>query len=357
MAAAAESLTFAEHVSELRRRLMWSLLFVAIGAGIGYALHSEILRVLQTPLNDSLYYTAPTGAFSFIIKVCVVFGFITALPVVVYQIFAFFGPLLTSHKRRTIVGYVCMSVLLAAAGITFAYFISLPAALQFLTNFGGDSANIQALITADEYFSFVLAYIAGFALLFQLPLVISFINKVTPLKPVQLIGGTRYVILGSFIAAAIITPTPDPLNQGLMAGPIILLYFLSVIVVMFTNAVRHRKQRQPAVVTDVPIAQLDEILADESSLKMPELPQPAIEPTVQSPLPSPSKPLPLRVVKPQQPTLSARQRQVMDMVVPGSRANALQPKAHLRPSQPIVRPVQRPQVRMRIISDFVPVSD
>lgn len=356
MAAAAETLTFAEHVHELRRRLMWSLLFVAIGAGIGYALHDKVLQVLQSPLNDSLYYTAPTGAFSFIIKVCVTFGLIVALPVVVYQIFAFFGPLLSSQKRRTIVGYVFMSVLLAGAGITFAYFVSLPAALHFLVNFGGETTDIQALITADEYFSFVLAYIAGFALLFQLPLVISFINKVTPLKPVQLLGGTRYVILGSFVAAAIITPTPDPLNQALMAGPIILLYFLSVIVVMLSNKLRGR-HKVKTVVPSVPLSHLDEILADETSLDVPEARPVAIATPPRHPQPVAAR----ASARPPRP-MTPRRQPAMDMIVP--RRTPVQP--NMRPDttqtattkriatkQPTV--TTRPAIRM--ISDFVPAPE
>lgn len=366
MAAEAETLTFAEHIYELRRRLMWSLLFVAVGAGIGYALHDKILVILQQPLSDSLYYTAPTGAFSFIIKVCVVFGFITALPMVVYQVFAFFGPLLSKKKRRGIVNYVFMSVLLALAGIAFAYFVSLPAALHFLVNFGGDNADIQALITADEYFNFVLAYVAGFAALFQLPLVISFINRMKPLKPAQLMGGTRYVVLGSFVAAAIITPTPDPLNQAIMAGPIILLYFFSILVVMVTNLARNRRKK-PSVVPDVPLSQIDEILADKQSLSIPEL---AVAPLA---VPAaPTTPLVARPVSPRpvaaMPTGRPPRRQPssMDMLVvrpaPSRPMVATTPRRQSSPPRPRVaapprRTAPRPVVSMGLISDFIPASE
>ena len=219
--------TFAEHVQELRGRLFWTILFLIIGATLGYFINDTLILWLQRPLNESLYYTTPGGAFSFIIKVCTVFGFVVALPVLIYQIFAFFGPLIKLKTKRSFVGYIVASFMLAAAGIAFAYLVSLPAALHFLVGFG-DSSNIKSLITANEYFNFVLTYIAGFAALFQVPLIVILIDKIKPMPPLKLIGSLRYVILASFIVAAVITPTPDPVNQALMAGPIILLYLCSI---------------------------------------------------------------------------------------------------------------------------------
>ena len=352
--------TFADHIYELRKRLMWSLLFVMIGAGIGYALNDAILTILQQPLHEKLYYTTPTGAFSFIIKVCCVFGFVVSLPVVVYQAFGFFEPLVPVRTRRSFVGYVFVSVLLASMGIAFAYFVSLPASLRFLVNFGSESGNIQALITADEYFNFVLTYIAGFAALFQLPLLITFINKVTPLKPSQLLGATRYVVLGSFIVSAIITPTPDPLNQTLMAGPIILLYFFSVGLVAVTNRAKRRRASKP-VVPEVSSASIDAVLADEQSLLTPAPVIPTVpvvtvaqpearQPQVVAPAPVLNRPVPRRVVS--------------DMVLPGSRRSASVPIALARPhaahrARPL--PAQsvrhRSHVRMGVISDFIPAAE
>lgn len=334
--------TFAEHVQELRGRLMWTLLFVAIGAGVGYALHGHLLEIMQRPLNDTLYYTNPTGAFSFIIKICTVFGIIVALPMALYQVFAFFEPLIAVKTRRMLTLYVFVSVLLAGSGILFAYYISLPAALHFLVNFGGEG--IESLITANEYFNFVLAYIAGFAVLFQLPLIILFINKVTPLTPRKLLGGTRYMVLGSFVVAAVITPTPDPFNQALMAGPIILLYFLSVLVVAVINH-QSRAQRQQArqqAELSAPDEWLD-VLSKEAELASAPISVPValIKPAVPKAAPAP---------------VGRKPRLVNDMIVPG-RSVAV-PAYHPRsraapvPKQPITAP--RPT---RLITDFVPASE
>jgi sec-independent protein translocase protein TatC len=234
----AQKATFADHVQELRNRLFWTILFLLIGAVLGYFIHDTLIMWLQRPLHDSLYYTTPGGAFSFIIKVCTVFGLIVALPVLIYQVFAFFGPLIRLKTRRSFITYIVASFLLAAGGIAFAYYISLPAALHFLVSFGSDS-NIHSLITANEYFNFVLTYIAGFAVLFQVPLIVLLIDKIKPTPPTKFLGALRYVVLFSFIVAAVITPTPDPVNQALMAGPIILLYVLSILLVAI-RALRRR---------------------------------------------------------------------------------------------------------------------
>lgn len=348
-----QKLTFAEHIYELRRRLMWSLLFVAIGAALGYVLHDRIVWLLQQPLGEQLYYTTPTGAFSFIIKVCCVFGFIVSLPVVIYQAFGFFEPLVPAKTRRSLLWYVFVSVLLACAGIAFAYFVSLPAALHFLVNFGDSAGDIQALITAEEYFNFVLAYIAGFAALFQLPLVITFINKVTPLKPSQLLGGTRYVILGSFVVSAIITPTPDPMNQALMAGPIILLYFATVVVIAAMNvAKRHRKR--PVSVHDMVMEGIEELLHEEDHVPLRLEEEPRIVP---APVVSRKAALPVR------PT--ARARYIDGMIMPTSRnldmvSPARAPEPLPRRRQPIAESIartSRPTARMGLISDFITVSE
>lgn len=233
---------FIDHIHELRRRLVICVVFVIIGSGIGYALHTTLLRLIQQPLGEKLYFTSPTGGFNFIFVICISFGVLVALPCIIYQILAFLRPLLPHAKRAHMFWYPACSVFLAAVGVAFAYFISLPAALHFLTNFGG--ANIESLITTDAYFRFAMAYLLGFAVLFQLPLLLVISNRIKPLKPSKLMGAQRYVLVGSFIIAAILTPTPDPFNQLLMAGPIIILYQLSIILIWIINLKQSRKTKR-----------------------------------------------------------------------------------------------------------------
>src|SRR5690606_4516395 len=117
-------------------------------------------------------------------KLSLTFGLIVALPVVFYHAIKFLSPLLDRSSKIRILNYTAWSVILAYAGVLFAYFVSLPAALKFLIDFGG--TDIQALINANEYFNFALAYIAGFAVLFQIPLLMLFINRINRQKPGKL---------------------------------------------------------------------------------------------------------------------------------------------------------------------------
>src|SRR5690606_36358149 len=117
-----------------------------------------------------------------------------------------------------------------------ALLVSLPAALRFLQDFGGPS--VQPLISTDRYFSFVLLYVGGFALLFQLPLLLVLLNQVVPLSVKTLMTKQRWVILGSFVAAALLTPPPDPMDQALLAVPMIGLYQVGIGAVRVANRPR-----------------------------------------------------------------------------------------------------------------------
>lgn len=254
---------FIEHVHELQKRLTWSVLALGIGSGIAYMFYEPILALVQKPLGQTLYYTSPTGGFSFLFKICISVGLVLALPVILFHIFGFLGPLLRRKHKASIVAYTMWSVDLAYAGVLFAYFVSLPAALHFLANFGGTS--VQSLITADEYFNFALAYLAGFAVLFQVPLLVLFINRITPLKPGKMMSAQRYIILGSFIVAALLTPTPDPFNQLLMAAPAIILYQVGIVLVLLVN--RKQRNRLPHQTTAEVVRATKPVLQSKQEVK------------------------------------------------------------------------------------------
>ncbi len=248
---------FIQHIIELRTRLIWCVLAILFGAVAGYFVHGLLLRVIQKPLGETLYYTNPTGALGFVIKICVVFGVLVGLPIIMFNLFAFLGPLLSRRTKKQTVLFTFLSFFLAVAGTLFAYFLTLPAALKFLVGFGNES--IQSLITANEYFNFAFAYIVGFALLFQIPLILLFINRIKPLPPSKLFGALRYVVLGSFVISAIITPTPDPLNQAFMALPAISLYLVSAIILSVANRTKRSKKRVQRAIMHLPEAVLPEL--------------------------------------------------------------------------------------------------
>ena len=208
---------FSEHVRELRRRALYTIATLLLGSVAGFFMHEQIFSIIRRPLNEQLYYTTPTGGFNAIIKVSIMFGAILTVPVLVYHIGKFLSP--AFRRRFRAVRIVLFSTTLAMLGVLFAYYVSLPAAIHFLANI--DSKNLQSMITVNEYLGFVTAYLAGFAILFQLPLIMIFLNRIKPQRPGRLMRMQRWVILISFIVAAILTPTPDPFNQLIMAAPII----------------------------------------------------------------------------------------------------------------------------------------
>ena len=232
--------TISEHIGELRRRALYCFVALLAGGIVGYKFQDQIIAWLIKPLGETLFYTSPAGGFDFLIKICLFFGFLLAIPVIMYNIIRFISPAVPHHiiiKTSRILVY---SISLWLMGAAFAYYVSLPSALHFLNNFS--SKQIQSLISAQEYFNFVMIYIAGFAALFQMPLLIAFINKITPLKPMMLMKKQKVIILVSFIIAAVLTPTPDPINQTLMAVPIIALYQTSIGTVWYENRRQSNKK-------------------------------------------------------------------------------------------------------------------
>jgi sec-independent protein translocase protein TatC len=235
-----------EHIHELRSRLIWCVAALMFGSALGYVYRHQVIDIVTRPLGEQLYFSSPTGGFDFLVKVCLSVGLLITVPVMMFNLVKFIGPAIPRRIAYRTSGVVAASIGLAFCGGAFAYFVCLPAALHFLTQFS--SGQLHSIIFANEYFSFVMLYVVGFAVLFQMPLLLLFINKITPLSPRSLIKKQRVIILASFVIAAILTPTPDPFNQTLMAAPIIGLYQTSVGVVWQSNrrsAKRFRRQTLP----------------------------------------------------------------------------------------------------------------
>jgi len=239
--------TFLDHACELRNRLFWIVGFAICTAAIAFLFKESIMNALTAPLgNQALYYLTPAGGFNFIIKICTYAGGIIAIPVLLYHIYRYLEPLMGGRKKSVWL-FTCLSAVLAATGVCFAYFICLPAALHFLTNL--DIEQIQAMLTADAYLSFVITYLLGAAILFQIPLLLIIINTIWPLPPKRLMRAQRYIIVGAFIVAAIVSPTPDIINQSILAMPIIGMYQLGIICVWLQNKA---KSKQPQAKIQVP---------------------------------------------------------------------------------------------------------
>lgn len=223
-------LTLRDHLAELRGRLFWVTAAFVAASALAYPNFDVIMSLLVRPLGDhQLYYMTPAGGLSFIIKVCLYVGIVAVLPAVVYHLGRFASPVMQRTRLRTVILYTATSSMLAMAGMAFAYLVSLPAALNFLT--GITLAQVSDLLTIDSYLSFVMAYLIAGALLFQLPLLMLIVNRVTPLKPGRLLSFQRYIVVGSFVVAAILSPTPDVVNQAIMAVPMILMYQVGIMAI------------------------------------------------------------------------------------------------------------------------------
>lgn len=239
---ASAAATFHDHLKELRARLFVVAVVFVAAASVAFSYKDWLLDVLMRPLEgEKLIYLTPAGGFSFIFQVSMYAGLVVAVPVLIYNIFRFIAPVLPSRTRLISVVVMLSSVMLLLAGVSFGYFYAIPAAMQFLIHFA--DGFVSASLTAESYLGFVMAYTAGLGLLFQLPLIIMFIHWIKPLSPLGLLKFERYMILLSFVAAAIISPTPDALNQVILAAPIIAMYQLGVIGVWIS--VRRTRRHAP----------------------------------------------------------------------------------------------------------------
>ncbi len=239
--------TFMDHFRELQGRIFAVAISFIVFSAAAYPFFDQITKILTAPLKpgQELVYLTPGGAFNFVIKVCLYIGAIFSLPIVIYNIYRFIMPAVKPIRMKTVLAYTIASFVLAVIGMVFAYVVSLPAALYFLTSF--NLSNIQAMLTIDSYFSFVMTYLLAGAVLFQLPLVMLIINSVSPLKTKRLMSYQRHIIVGSFVVAAIISPTPDALNQILLASPVIIMYQVGIALIWLKN----RKHRRTKSVDDV----------------------------------------------------------------------------------------------------------
>jgi sec-independent protein translocase protein TatC len=236
---------FSDHIGEFRRRIFFVALVFFAASSVAYSFREQLVQLIMSPLGDEkLIYLTPGGGFNFIFQVSLYAGLITAAPMLVYQVYGFIRPALPSRAQRSSGKVVLASFLLMLAGVLFGYYIAVPSALNFLSTFAG--ANIAPSLTADSYLGFFLAYIAGLGILFQLPLLLLFWHWIKPMTPGGLLKSERFVILFAFVAAAIITPTPDVLNQCMIAVPLIAIYQLGVVAVLIMIRKDKRRVRRQA---------------------------------------------------------------------------------------------------------------
>lgn len=229
------TLPFIEHFHELRRRAIYIAASVLLFSTLAYFVQQQIVAFLLKPsAGQQFIYTSPGGGINFLFTVCLYVGIAISIPIVLYQVLKFLAPLIKADTRHLIARYAVCSAVLAVFGFCLAYFVGLPRALNFLQH-QFTTKQVHALFTVQEYLNFLMVYLLGAMLLFQLPIIISFINRIRPLPPRKLLGAERYVIVAAVIIGMIMAPTPDLLNQAIIIVPIILMYNLSILFVWWAN--------------------------------------------------------------------------------------------------------------------------
>ena len=232
-----------KHLKELQWRFLLVAVFFIAGACIAYQFQSTLIPALLNPLGgQKLVYLNPAGGFSFIFLISIYAGLAFAIPVLIQQLYAFIRPTLPEAARKKSPFIIIGSFLLLLAGVCFGYFVAVPNALTFLYAFADQY--VVASLTADSYLNFIIAYTIGIGIVFQLPMLLMLIHAIKPFTPGGIMKSEKWVVLIAFVIAALITPTPDPINQAIIAGPVIVVYQIGVVAVLLSIAKVRRKAKR-----------------------------------------------------------------------------------------------------------------
>jgi sec-independent protein translocase protein TatC len=244
----AGEMPFLDHLEELRWRIIWSLAALIVGVAAAFFLvyRFDLLTWIQGPIlpflhGHKLVYTHPGDGFSILLQTSILVGILLALPVVIWQVYAFLSPALHRHEKRIAIPVIVGAVFLFVVGAALAWYFVLPMTLRFLFNLG--DKNFDQMITVSEYFGFVSSMVLAMGAVFELPIAILLLSAFGLVTPTFLAKFRRHALLGSYIAAAIITPGDLFITSLALMAPLYLLYELSIVLSYFVV----RKKRRAAL--------------------------------------------------------------------------------------------------------------
>ena len=235
-----EAMTLRDHLDELRRRLMFTVMFLVLAVVAAFVFRDFLLEFLLEPGygggDDRPIATEVLETVGVIFKVTLMAGFVASLPVILYQVIMFISPGLTGREKAYL--YVLLPAVLAAfaGGAAFAYFVLFPPAFRFLAEFGIE--HVDPEIRISSYVGVIVSLMFWMGVVFQIPLVLFALARFGIVNPRMLAKFRRFAIVLAFVAAAIITPTFDPVNQVLVAVPIIILYEFGIILARLGQRLR-----------------------------------------------------------------------------------------------------------------------
>jgi sec-independent protein translocase protein TatC len=224
-------MSFIEHLEELRKRILWSVVSVAIVFAVCWIFAGSLYDVASAPIRANpavtLSLSRPQDIFGLHMKVTLVASIFLSSPLILVQAWLFISPGLHRHERRYAVPFVLLSSLLFVTGGAFGYYIAFPLALGFLLDWIV-AARLTPIIDAVAYFDLFFSIIVGLGIVFQIPAVLFVLSKIGLVTPGMLLRHFKHAVLGCFVVAAVITPTTDFGNMLVFAGPMIVLYIVGV---------------------------------------------------------------------------------------------------------------------------------
>lgn len=213
-----------DHLEELRLRIFLALIAVVVGVVVCFVFVNPIVQLLEVPAQGAKFLQLSPGEYFFVsLKVAGYSGILISSPFILYQIIQFVLPGLTRRERRLLGPVVLGSSVLFAGGLVFAYYLLIPAALNFFISYG--EGVVEQLWSIDRYFEFVLLLLFSTGLAFQIPIIQLLLGALGIVSSKQMISGWRFVVLGAAVLGAVLTPSTDPVTQSLLGGAVLALYF------------------------------------------------------------------------------------------------------------------------------------
>ena len=227
-------MSFLEHLDELRKRLIHSVIALAVGCVFSFLFLDRVFDFLILPMQQmlpeggELVTTAPAEFFMLYLKVGVLLGLFIALPAVMFQLWLFVAPGLYAHEKKFAIPFVALSSLFFLMGAAFSHYVAFPWTWKFFIDFMPEY--LRPMIRVGDAFSLYVKMLLGFAVIFQMPTVVLFLARMGVVTAGFLLRHTKYAILIIFVLGAVLSPGGDVVSQALMAGPMIALYALSILI-------------------------------------------------------------------------------------------------------------------------------
>jgi sec-independent protein translocase protein TatC len=240
---------FLEHLEELRKRLIHCVTAIIVGLLICIYFSERLFNLLANPIiklleGSPLIFITPTAPFFAYLKVDLIVGLLIALPYILYELWKFICPGLHTHERKLAAPFIIAAAMLFYAGVAFAYFLVFPAALKFLLSF--TTPELKPMIDITAYVSLAVMLMAAFGGIVETPIIIVFLGMLGLFSSDFLKRGRRYFVVLAFIIAAILSPSPDVVNQTLMAVPMLIFYEVGI----FLLAIIEKRRRERAEMED-----------------------------------------------------------------------------------------------------------